>query len=56
MAVTAGGAISDYKTTPLMTWEEGVEAMRAARATDRRAARRSLNKGAQGAQRNKGLG
>ncbi len=30
MAVTAGGAIADYKTTPLMTWEEGLEAMRAA--------------------------
>ena len=30
MAATAGGAISEYKTTPLMTWEEGVEAMRAA--------------------------
>jgi uncharacterized protein with GYD domain len=23
MAVTAGGALSDYKTTPLMTWERG---------------------------------
>src|SRR5215204_1691489 len=31
MAVTAGGAGSDYKTTPLFTYEEGVEAMRAAR-------------------------
>ncbi len=30
LAVTAGGAVADYKTTPLMTWEEGVEAMRAA--------------------------
>ena len=28
MAVTAGGAITHYKTTPLMTWDEGVEAMR----------------------------
>ena len=31
MAVTAGGGVSDYKTTPLFTYEEGVEAMRAAR-------------------------
>ena len=30
MAVTAGGAITHYKTTPLMTWDEGVEAMRLA--------------------------
>ena len=30
LAVTAGGAVEHYKTTPLMTWEEGVEAMRAA--------------------------
>jgi uncharacterized protein with GYD domain len=30
MAVTAGGAIAHYKTTPLMTWDEGVEAMRLA--------------------------
>ena len=30
LAVTAGGAIGHYKTTPLMTWEEGVEAMRLA--------------------------
>ncbi len=30
MAVTAGGAVSKYKTTPLMTWEEGVEAMQQA--------------------------
>ena len=30
MAVTAGGAVSKYRTTPLMTWEEGVEAMQAA--------------------------
>jgi uncharacterized protein with GYD domain len=30
LAVTAGGGVSDYKTTPLMTWEEGVEAMRTA--------------------------
>jgi uncharacterized protein with GYD domain len=30
MAVTAGGAISKYKTTSLLSWEEGVEAMQAA--------------------------
>ncbi len=30
LAVVAGGGVSEYKTTPLMTWEEGVEAMRAA--------------------------
>jgi uncharacterized protein with GYD domain len=30
MAVTAGGAFTHYKTTPLLTWEEGVEAMRLA--------------------------
>ena len=30
MAVTAGGGVSKYMTTPLMRWEEGVEAMRAA--------------------------
>ncbi len=30
MAVTAGRAVRSYKTTPLMTWEEGVEAMRTA--------------------------
>ena len=30
LAVTAGGAITHYKTTPLMTWDEGVEAMRMA--------------------------
>ena len=30
MAVTAGGAPQNFKTTPLMTWEEGGEAMRAA--------------------------
>jgi uncharacterized protein with GYD domain len=30
LAVTAGGAVEHNKTTPLMTWEEGVEAMRAA--------------------------
>ena len=29
-AVTGGGAVSHYKTTPLMTWDEGVEAMRIA--------------------------
>ena len=30
LAVTAGGAITHYKTTPLLTWDEGVEAMRLA--------------------------
>ena len=30
LAVTAGGAVAHYKTTPLMTWDEGVEAMRIA--------------------------
>ena len=30
MAVTAGGAFTHYKITPLMTWDEGVEAMRMA--------------------------
>lgn len=30
MAVTAGGAVSAYKTTPLMTVEEGIEAMQKA--------------------------
>ena len=30
LAVTAGGAVEHYKTAPLMTWGEGVEAMRAA--------------------------
>src|SRR5919112_6701550 len=30
MAVTAGGAITHYKTTPLLTLDEGVEAMRLA--------------------------
>jgi uncharacterized protein with GYD domain len=30
LAVTAGGAVGHIKTTPLMTWDEGVEAMRAA--------------------------
>jgi uncharacterized protein with GYD domain len=30
MAVGSGGAVQNYKTTPLMTWDEGVEAMRAA--------------------------
>ena len=28
LAVTAGGAVKSYKTTPLMTIEEGIEAMR----------------------------
>jgi uncharacterized protein with GYD domain len=26
LAVTAGGAVAHYKTTPLLTWDEGVEA------------------------------
>jgi uncharacterized protein with GYD domain len=30
MAISAGGAVKAIKTTPLMTWEEGVEAMQAA--------------------------
>jgi uncharacterized protein with GYD domain len=30
LAVSGGGAVSEYKTTPLMTWDEGVEAMRIA--------------------------
>jgi uncharacterized protein with GYD domain len=30
MAISAGGAVTAIKTTPLMTWEEGVEAMREA--------------------------
>jgi uncharacterized protein with GYD domain len=30
MAISAGGAVKAIKTTPLMTWEEGVEAMREA--------------------------
>ena len=30
LAVTAGGAIKNFKTTPLMTVEEGMEAMRKA--------------------------
>ena len=30
MAITAGGAITHYKTTPLLTLDEGVEAMRLA--------------------------
>jgi len=30
MAVVAGGGVSKYRTTPLMTWEKGVEAMEAA--------------------------
>ena len=29
-AVTGGGAVSHYKTTPLLTWDEGIEAMRIA--------------------------
>jgi uncharacterized protein with GYD domain len=30
LAVGAGGAVENYRTTPLMTWDEGVEAMRMA--------------------------
>jgi uncharacterized protein with GYD domain len=30
MAISAGGAVKAIKTTPLMTWEEGLEAMREA--------------------------
>lgn len=33
MSVSAGGAVKAYKTTPLMTVEEGVEAMRKAGGT-----------------------
>ncbi len=33
MAFAAGGALRDVKTTPLLTWEEGIEAMRAAADT-----------------------
>jgi len=36
MAVTAGGAVRNYKTTPLMTWEEGIEAMRVAGGSEYR--------------------
>ena len=37
MAVGAGGAVHNYKTTPLMTWDEGIEAMRAAGGSSYRA-------------------
>jgi len=30
MALMAGGAVNKVKTTPLVTWEEGVEAMKKA--------------------------
>lgn len=33
MAFAAGGALRDVRTTPLLTWEEGIEAMRAAADT-----------------------
>ncbi len=33
MAFAAGGALRDVKTTPLLTWGEGIEAMRAAADT-----------------------
>jgi hypothetical protein len=36
MAVTAGGAVRNYKTTPLMTWGEGIEAMRVAGGSEYR--------------------
>ena len=38
MAVGAGGAVTSYKTTPLITPEEGVEAMRKASDTGYRPA------------------
>jgi hypothetical protein len=34
MAITAGGAMSKYEITPLMAWEEGVEAMQQAGEAD----------------------
>lgn len=33
MAVAAGGAVKSVKTTPLLTWEEGQNAMRSAAAS-----------------------
>jgi uncharacterized protein with GYD domain len=33
MAFAAGGAVKAVKTTPMMTWEEGLEAMRTAAET-----------------------
>ena len=30
MAISAGGPAKAFKTTPLMTWEEGIEALRKA--------------------------
>jgi uncharacterized protein with GYD domain len=30
LTVMGGGAVAHYKTTPLLTWDEGVEAMRVA--------------------------
>jgi uncharacterized protein with GYD domain len=33
MAIVAGGATKAVKTTPLLTWEEGIEAMRMAADT-----------------------
>ncbi len=33
LVIRAGGAVENLKTTPLMTWEEGVEAMRAGGGT-----------------------
>jgi uncharacterized protein with GYD domain len=31
MAIMAGGAVENVKTTPLMSWDEGVEAMKKAK-------------------------
>ena len=31
MALTSGGGVKSVKTTPLITWEEGIEAMKKAR-------------------------
>jgi len=31
MALTAGGGVKSVKTTPLVTWEEGIEAMKKAK-------------------------
>ena len=33
IAVSAGGAVKAIKTTPLMTWDEGIQAMRKAGGT-----------------------
>ena len=34
MAISAGGAVRAVKTTPLMTFEEGIEALRKAKAAE----------------------